>query len=157
MSIFGRSKQDSTEVITSNREKAALPPAPRSTISGGTKIIGDIISNDHMQIDGEQEGTLKIKNHVVVGKSGRVNANMTVNSLQVFGRIVGNIVSSGKVVIEQSGYIEGDIKAPKLVISEGAVFRGNIDMSGDNRSGGSGGDKLNVKGNVGLQDAVSDV
>jgi cytoskeletal protein CcmA (bactofilin family) len=128
VSIFGKSKK-STDASLSGRDHAALPPAPATVISDGTKVIGDIIADDQIQINGELEGSLKIKNHVIVGKTGKVSANMEVGSLQVFGKVIGDVVSIDRVTIERSGSIEGNIIAPKLAISEGAIFRGNIDMS----------------------------
>lgn len=159
MNIFGKTKERNPNTPSSSQQKvAALPPAPATAISDGTKVVGEIISSDQVQIDGELEGALKVKNHVIVGKTGKVSANLEVKSLQVFGSVVGDVVSQERVSIERSGTIEGNITAPNLAISEGALFRGNIDMS--QRLGGKDVKKKeskpsqDVKGKLDLKGAV---
>ena len=150
MNIFGKSKERTPNTSSSKQEVAALPPAPATAISDGTKIVGEVHSSDQVQIDGELEGSLIVKNHVIVGKTGKVNANLEVKSLQVFGKVVGDVLSQERVSIERSGTIEGNITAPNLAISEGALFRGNIDMSqrlGDNKQ-----DKIPAQGARGKLD-----
>lgn len=138
----------------------ALPPAAGSIISPGTKIKGDIKTADHVQIDGELKGSMDVTNHVTIGKTGKVKANLKVKSLQVFGKLTGDVTALDRVTIEQSGSIEGNITSPKLAISEGAHFRGNIEMSrGDDGSGNPLDSKnkndVKVSKNIGLQEAVS--
>lgn len=159
VNIFGKSKERNPNTPTSQKEVAALPPAPATAISDGTKIVGEVTSSDQVQIDGELEGNLFVKNHVIVGKTGKVSANLEVKSLQVFGQVVGDVVSQERVSIERSGTIEGNITAPNLAISEGALFRGNIDMSQriNNDKGKKNQDKVptqDAKGKLDLKGAV---
>lgn len=154
MALFGKAKKPGNPGI-GTREPVALPPAPATLISAGTKIVGTINSNDQIQVDGEIEGTLQVRNHVIVGKSGVIRADVSVQSVQVFGRIVGDVVSAEKVTIERSGAIEGNIVAPKLAIAEGALFRGNIDMSQRGRKTATDGTGAHVRDEIGLQNAVS--
>ena len=128
MSIFGKQKKQKS-IESDRHEITALPPAATSLISEGTKIIGEIHTSDQIKIDGRLEGELHASNHTVVGAKGVVKANLEVKSLQVYGRVIGDVVSQERVTIERSGTIEGNITAPKLAISEGALFKGNIDMS----------------------------
>lgn len=103
--------------------------SPLTIIGRGTVIQGEISSDDKMQVDGNIEGNITVKNTVIVGKTGRIKADLTATSISVHGRIDGDVVTTERVTIERSGSVEGNIRSPKLVISEGAHFKGNIDMS----------------------------
>lgn len=161
VSIFGKTK-DNQLMRNSSKPSVpvALPPAKGSIISMGTKIKGDIKTTDHVQVDGELKGTMDVTNHVTIGKTGKVKANLKVRSLQVYGKLIGDVVAIERVTIEQSGSIEGNITSPKLAISEGAHFRGNIEMSrGENDPTGAASnksqDEVNLNDNIELHGAVS--
>lgn len=143
MSLFGKSNKggNSEPSPRSAQPERSSSSAPKTTIAKSTKIVGDVTSNDMLIIEGELQGTLLVKNHVVVGKSGKVEANMKVQSLQVYGSVIGDVVARDRVSIELSGAIDGNVSAGKLAISEGAIFRGNIDMSdGSNKKLNQGGE-----------------
>ena len=67
--------------------------------------------------------------HVLtIGPNGRINAQVFAKSVVVMGNVTGNITASEKINIRENGTVEGDIVAPTIAISEGAQFRGSIDM-----------------------------
>jgi cytoskeletal protein CcmA (bactofilin family) len=59
-----------------------------------------------------------------------VKATVAVQSLVVSGEIVGDCEATSRIEIQSTGRLTGNIRAPKIVIAEGAMFRGNSDMSG---------------------------
>jgi cytoskeletal protein CcmA (bactofilin family) len=126
--MFKKSKSNSNSAI-STRSSDEVAVKKSSSISQKTKIVGNFYSEDSLSIDGLIEGEVLVRNHVVIGKTGVVKANMKIQSIQIFGKVIGDVVANGKVTIERTGIIEGNIVAPKLAISEGAVFRGNIEMT----------------------------
>lgn len=129
MSIFG--KQKPAGKSPSPRQEIISQPAasPVTIVSRGTVIHGEISSGDMLQVDGHVEGNIAVKNKVVIGGSGRITADITASAIQVYGKIIGDVVATDRVTIENTGSVEGNIRSPKLMISEGAHFRGNIDMS----------------------------
>ena len=140
MGIFGKPKKSSENRPQPVGETSPPVSTRRTEISQGTVIKGDIMSNDALFNEGRIEGNLTVKNSVTVGRNGIIKADVTATSLQIHGRIIGDVVASEKVSIEHSGTVEGNIHSPKLMISEGAHFMGNIDMShktGDLGPGGS--------------------
>jgi cytoskeletal protein CcmA (bactofilin family) len=162
VSIFG--KQKTTSLV--NQPTGDVPPPPstqKTVISLGTVIKGDIVSNDPLHTEGQIEGSLTVKNAVTVGKSGTIKANVIANSLQIHGKIIGDIVAAEKVSIERSGSVEGNIRSPKLMISEGAHFKGNIDMSHKTAESGPGGSttfggekkKFELRGSPGAQSVAT--
>ena len=130
MSIFGKTKGPNSAVRITKPETGEEPSTSAFTVIGrGTVIQGDISADNHVQVDGNIEGNLTVKNTVVVGKTGKISADITATSILVHGKVIGDVVTTDRVTIERSGSVEGNIRSPKLIISEGAHFRGNIDMS----------------------------
>ena len=60
--------------------------------------------------------------------SRRVEADIEAEELTINGEASGNIDASSKVAISASAKVAGDIKAPRVVIEDGAVFNGSIEM-----------------------------
>jgi len=92
-------------------------------------IKGDLESEENLVIEGKMEGTLKAKNQVIVGKDGLVKADVEASEVIIRGKIVGNVKGNQKVTIEPEGELIGNIIAQRVVLAEGSIFKGNIDMS----------------------------
>ena len=108
-----------------------VPPSSRSTaIIGSTvKILGEIISDENLVIEGEVEGTVTVDGHeVTVGPSGRIHASVTAKVVKIDGMVDGDIKGKEKVVISKSGDVRGNILAPRVILEDGGQFRGSIDM-----------------------------
>src|SRR5688500_15579455 len=98
-------------------------------------IIGDsILVNGHLQGDedltilGRVHGTVNLTKTLVVEESGIVKADVSVRNAIVSGVVVGNITASDSVELTEAGRMVGDIKAPRVIIVDGARFRGTVDM-----------------------------
>jgi cytoskeletal protein CcmA (bactofilin family) len=68
------------------------------------------------------------KNHVTVGKSGRVRADLFGKVVVVEGEVDGNVFASEQAILRQSGAIRGNITSPRVILEDGSRFRGSIDM-----------------------------
>jgi cytoskeletal protein CcmA (bactofilin family) len=98
----------------------------------GKSIVfkGDLSGDEDLEIDGTVEGSVQLpNNHLTVAASGQVSASINAKSVTVVGRIVGNVTATERVEVESTGVVEGDIRAPRLLISEGAVVNGSVEMS----------------------------
>ena len=84
----------------------------------------------NLRINGKFEGALDIKGHLMVGNRADVKANINGEAISVAGVIVGNIKASTLLKLESTARVTGDVEAPKLSISEGALITGNIHMPG---------------------------
>lgn len=92
-------------------------------------IKGRIRTSEEILIDGKVDGHLNVKNRVIVGKSGVIKADIQSDELVIQGRVDGNVKASSKVEILPEGILNGDIVSQRVVLAEGAIFKGNIDMS----------------------------
>ena len=92
-------------------------------------IKGEIGGDEDVVIEGRVEGRIKLKKHLIINKGGIVRAEVSADRITVAGKLIGTANARTKLEILPSGYLEGDIKTPNIVISEGGHFKGNIDMS----------------------------
>jgi cytoskeletal protein CcmA (bactofilin family) len=109
-----------------------------SIIGNGCKIKGTIeVKEGTLRVDGEFEGTINCPGTLVVGKDGKVMADVNVSSAVIGGKVTGNIDAREKIELQAGSRLEGDIKTTRLVIDEGVFFEGSCKMSPDNKAGAS--------------------
>ena len=101
----------------------------RATIGRSITINGEVSGDEDLLIQGRVDGSVNLKQHsVTVGPEGEVKANITARVVMVDGRVEGNIKAEEQVVLRSSALVEGDIAAPRVVLEDGARFRGGVDM-----------------------------
>jgi cytoskeletal protein CcmA (bactofilin family) len=110
-------------------------------LAEGTEISGEVRFRDVLRVDGKITGKVVSEKELVVGESGVVEAEVEVGVLSVSGKVTGKIHVKEKVEIHPTGRVSGDlsIEKPQLVIREGGVFEGNIDMNAGKRKDARGG------------------
>jgi cytoskeletal protein CcmA (bactofilin family) len=102
------------------------------TILGPTlEIEGEIEGDEDLVIQGKISGKIMSKKDLTVDGSGKVEASVTTKNLAVSGMLVGNVDASERVEVRKEGKMIGDIKAPRVIIADGAKFKGNIEMGVD--------------------------
>jgi cytoskeletal protein CcmA (bactofilin family) len=100
-----------------------------STIIGESILIsGSLNGDEDLTVRGRVEGTLTLTKTLVVEPTGVVKAEVQVKNCVIAGIIVGNVTASESVEITKEGRMVGDIQAPRVIIVDGASFRGRIDM-----------------------------
>jgi cytoskeletal protein CcmA (bactofilin family) len=101
-----------------------------SAVLGKSVIVkGQIVSKEDLTIDGEIEGTVELQEHrLTVGQNGKVRASVKARELVVLGTIQGNVDITDKIDIRKDAKLVGDIKTARIVIEDGAYFKGNIDI-----------------------------
>ena len=151
MGLFGKPPDDKPQQPHATPEPAApRPAAPAAAPAPATRsgapapaalatacvvganitVKGDITGDEDVLVEGTVEGQIRISRELRVGPRGRVKATVSAQSVVVSGELVGDCDAVGRVEIQATGRLMGNIRAPKIVIAEGAVFRGNSDMSG---------------------------
>jgi len=107
----------------------ARPSSSACVIGPKIKIVGELSGDEDVLVEGQLEGEIRITRDLRVGTGGVVKAKVAAQSIIVSGEIVGDCEASGRVELQSTGKLTGNIRAPKIVIAEGAMFRGNSDMS----------------------------
>ncbi len=105
-------------------------------IGQSIQIKGELTGNEDLTIEGKVDGKIILKDHnLTIGANGRVMAEVMAKTVVVVGEVVGNITADDKVEVAPTGSMKGDIIAPRVVLADGARFKGSIDM--DRKSAGS--------------------
>ncbi|HEV8321056.1 MAG TPA: polymer-forming cytoskeletal protein [Myxococcota bacterium] len=103
--------------------------ANANTIIGSSITIdGEITGEEDLVIQGTVKGKVSLKESLFVESSGTVEADIQVAAVEISGQVTGNVVASDKVELKSDGRMVGDIKAPRVLIADGAMFKGHIDM-----------------------------
>lgn len=97
-----------------------------SFIGKKMKIEGEIFSEEDLIIEGQVKGTIEANKTLTIGRDGDVIADIHAGVVKISGRARGNITASDKVVILAEGKFNGNIKAQKLVVVEGAILIGDV-------------------------------
>ncbi len=100
-----------------------------ATIGKAVKIAGQIFSREDLYVDGDVEGTIELMDHkLTVGPNGKVHAGVKAREVVALGAIQGNVEASERIEIRKDAKLVGDIKTARIVIEDGAYFKGSIDI-----------------------------
>ena len=100
-----------------------------ATIGKAVKIVGQIYSKEDLYIDGEIEGTVEALEHkLTIGPHGTVHAGIKAREVVALGNITGNVEASDKIEIHKEAKLVGDIRTSRIIIEDGAYFKGSIDI-----------------------------
>jgi cytoskeletal protein CcmA (bactofilin family) len=105
-------------------------PDRLNRIVEGTKLIGELIADSSLRIDGEVEGNVTCAGKVLVGENALIKGNLNCNEAEIEGKITGDIKVEALLTLREKARVEGNITTSKIEIHQGAVFLGNCSMGG---------------------------
>lgn len=114
--------------MATTKESAGGFNANNTVIGESILISGKLTGDEDLTIRGRVEGELSLSHTLIVEPSGIVKANVAVKNAIVSGVVVGNIAATESVELTREGRMVGDIRAPRVILVDGASFRGRIDM-----------------------------
>ncbi|MGH9492394.1 MAG: bactofilin family protein [Terriglobales bacterium] len=92
-------------------------------------VKGELSGSEDLYLDGEVEGSIELRDHsLVVGPHGRVRAHIHAKDVVVHGKVDGNIKGTERVELKKSAVLVGDIFTQRIIIEDGAYFKGAIDI-----------------------------
>jgi cytoskeletal protein CcmA (bactofilin family) len=92
-------------------------------------VKGEIHSREDLYIDGEIQGTVELmESKLTIGPNGRIQASVRAREVVVFGNVQGNVEALEKIDIRKDAKLVGDIRTARIVIEDGAYFKGSIDI-----------------------------
>jgi len=107
------------------------PPPPKAEARIGPSVLvkGQIFSQEDLWLDGEIEGSVELpENKFVIGKTGKVNADIKAREVDVLGSVRGDIQAREKITIRKDANLVGNLKSATISIEDGAFFKGSIDI-----------------------------
>jgi cytoskeletal protein CcmA (bactofilin family) len=98
-------------------------------IGKSVQIRGELTGSEDLYLDGSIEGTVDLRDHsLIIGPNGKIKAAITARDLVVHGRVEGNVTATGRVELRKSCTLIGDVSTQRIVIEDGAFFKGAIDI-----------------------------
>ena len=92
-------------------------------------IKGELTGNEDLTIEGKVDGKIVLKDHnLTIGANGRITAEIHAKSVVVQGEVVGNVFADDRVEVAANGSMKGDLHSPRVVLADGARFKGAVDM-----------------------------
>src|SRR5215469_17632355 len=121
-----------SSVNLSPKETPKHVPEPRADVGhiGKSVVIrGELTGNEDLYLDGEVEGNINLRDHkLVIGPNARIKAAISARDVVVHGRVDGNVTASERVELKRASTLCGDVFTHRIVIEDGAVFKGSIDI-----------------------------
>ena len=112
-------------------------PSQATAVAGGNManigksitLKGDLSGNEDLVIEGHIEGRVDLPNNqLTIGANGSCAAEVHAKTVIVVGKVTGNVIATERIEIQATGLVNGDVSAPRLIVQEGAVVNGSIEM-----------------------------
>ena len=97
-------------------------------IGRNISVRGTVVGEEDLVVEGRIEGGISLEGHLLVAPEGVIEANVEVDSIAVHGEVVGDIVATRNVTIERGARVAGNVRAPRVIIHDGAHFDGAVEM-----------------------------
>ena len=120
---------------------APAPAAPRAAVEPMTStsknanigksivVKGEITGSEDLAIEGKVEGKITLTGcRVSIGSTAQVSAEITAKTVIVGGQVKGSVRAEERIEVASTGNVNGDLRAPRVVLADGAKFKGSIDM-----------------------------
>lgn len=130
MSIFRRESRAPVEDPSAGAAEGSAR-ARVTQIAAGSRILGEVTGSTEVLVEGEVQGAIRVDATVVVGAGGLVAGPIEGKVVRIAGKVVGDVRGADRVEVGTAAVLEGDIAAPRVIISEGAFFKGMVQMQGD--------------------------
>lgn len=91
-------------------------------------VSGHVVSSEDLTIDGKFEGTIDVGvNSLTIGADADIKADLVAKTITIEGAVVGNVTARERLDVRATGSVEGDIRAHRFVLADGAVLRGRVE------------------------------
>lgn len=102
--------------------------ASLSIIAAGMRVVGELITNGVVKVEGAIEGSVRAERQVLIAKGGVVEGDVHTREAIVGGRVTGSIFAEERVEVQPKSVVHGDIMTQKLIVHEGGEVNGSVQM-----------------------------
>jgi cytoskeletal protein CcmA (bactofilin family) len=124
MPLFGKKNKEKK----AERPQAAVSQNETSYFGKNLMIKGRVSGNGNVIILGGLDGEFDLRGRVKVAQSAKIKGEVKADVISVNGSVQGSLAAKERIHLDQTARIEGQIITPRLSISEGASFDGEITM-----------------------------
>lgn len=137
-------RDDPTPVDAAPSYEARRPvsrEAKESVIGSDITIEGKIDGTGHIRIAGRFKGDVNVEGNLTIEQGARLTGGVKANAVVIAGELEGNILDASRVELQESGVMNGDLKAGTFTVAAGSRMRGRVEFGwqdGNNRTSPNG-------------------
>jgi cytoskeletal protein CcmA (bactofilin family) len=106
----------------------AMPTVNGTFLGPNVRIEGTVTGTEMVTIEGTVKGNINLAGDLLIGTKARIEATVHARNVTIEGMLDGDVSADDRVELVASATVDGNIRAPKIVVAEGAKFRGSVDM-----------------------------
>jgi cytoskeletal protein CcmA (bactofilin family) len=114
--------------MANTNSRGSTTSSSACVIGPQTAVRGSLSGDEDLVVEGRVEGSVALSGHLIVAESGEVEADLEIESIAVLGQVRGDIVASRSITIEKGAQVSGNVRAPRVIIHDGAHFDGAVEM-----------------------------
>ena len=143
--MWGQKEPQTDPVNTPHKTQPETPPWPKvavdpprpvgasvrtpACLGSSLHVKGQISGNEDLHIEGKVEGPISLGGHrLTVARTGVVSSEIVARETVIYGKVNGDIRARDRIEIKKDGSVEGDLTAARVVIEDGAFFKGHIEI-----------------------------
>src|SRR6266852_4550580 len=126
---LARGEQSNTLPSTTDYQKHMAEHSGKDILSSDVEIKGSIKFQKELLIDGKVEGEINSDGVLTIGENADIRGEIKTKSITVYGKVHGNITVAERCELKSKCTLQGDLKAARLVIEEGATFIGKSEVT----------------------------
>jgi cytoskeletal protein CcmA (bactofilin family) len=130
-------EQPRTSPPTIDPQKYMAEHSGKDILSSDVEIKGSIKFQKELLIDGKVEGEINSDGVLTIGENADIRGEIKTKSITVYGKVQGNITVGERCELKSRCTLQGDLKAARLVIEEGATFIGKSEVTSGGASKGA--------------------
>ena len=111
------------------RPLSSTPSGTTARLGASLHIKGEISGNEDLHVDGSVEGLIQLEDRkLTVGASAKLTADVVAREVVVYGSVKGNLRARDRIEIKKDGSVVGDLTTARIMIEDGAYFKGSIEI-----------------------------
>ena len=111
------------------RPTGTAPDRATARLGAGLHVKGEISGNEDLHVDGTVEGLIHLdERKLTVGAGAKVTADIIAREVVVYGSVKGNLHAKDRIEIKKDGSVNGDLTTARIMIEDGAYFKGSIEI-----------------------------
>src|SRR6266571_3376229 len=118
-----------TSPPSTNHQKTMTEHSGKDVLSSDVEIKGSIKFQKELLIDGKVEGEIHSDGVLTIGENADIRGAIKTKSITVYGKVNGNIIVGERCELKACCTLQGDLKATRLVVEEGATFIGKSEVT----------------------------
>src|SRR5713226_8642858 len=120
------------------RPLSTTPSGSTARLGASLHIKGEISGNEDLHIDASVEGLVQLDDRkLTIGATAKLTADVVAREVVVYGSVKGNLRARDRIEIKKDGSVIGDLTTARIMIEDGAYFKGaiEIDRKGSDAAG----------------------